>query len=832
MKNKFLKYRDYFLLTSIVLFVCYIMVLRLGVFGSRVDWINQHSVIPEYFRQLFYKTKNPFPNFALSLGAGQNIYNFAYYGLYSPVILPAYFLPFLKMSDYLMGASIFYLLSSVLLLYYWMGTHGFEKRICLFTAVIFLLATPMVFQSYNQVMFVNYMPFLLWALIGVDRYFKYGRWGGLFGGTFLMILTSFYFSVSGLCVIVLYGTYRYFKEENEKEIKKFGGDWAGFLLPIVLAVLICSFYLLPTAEALLDGRQQTERQISLLQLFLPYVKLEKLFFSPYGIGIGSLLLTVLFSYLIREKCEEKILGYGILFAVLVPAVEWILNGGLYDKDKVLIPFLPICCYLIADYFTNLKKNGISKHDILPYAGTIFCVFLARKQQEEFWILFLADAVLMLFIFVLFFKKREVLVKIMLVANILILCIVGIVINQEQDYVLREDVYEKLNGDYWEEEIEQICESDSTVYRTEPGSYAGGFINRVYTSDQLISSMYSSVFNRYYYNFREKYLLDKAFRNSLMQGSSKNPLFLRFMGVKYLVTDEKTDAPYGYECIKQNDKVKVWKNEQAVPLLYMTNQFMSREAYRKLTFPYNQLALTQYAVREEKIEKDTAADEADNYIQNAKVKEVKLDNFPTENVGKVKVKLPREVKSGSYLFLSFSVINKSVENDVTIRINGVTNKLTESTHEYYNNNPVFHYVFGMREDQKNLVIEKTEGEYEIKDVKAYVGSIDEEKASELIKDPAVASIKEDGDGILADVDSTEAGYVVSSIPYDKHFTVEIDGKEVNYEKVNTAFLGFKVKKGQHHIQISYKAPGAFLGRLLSAAGLIFLLMARLNRKVKR
>ena len=49
--------------------------------------------------QLFYDTKDLFPNFAANLGAGENIYNFSYYGLYSPIILFSYLLPFVQLQD-------------------------------------------------------------------------------------------------------------------------------------------------------------------------------------------------------------------------------------------------------------------------------------------------------------------------------------------------------------------------------------------------------------------------------------------------------------------------------------------------------------------------------------------------------------------------------------------------------------------------------------------------------------------------------------------------------------------------------------------------------------
>ena len=45
-------------LGALGLFFCWFFVGRYGIFGSNVDWISQHSVIPDYFRQQFYETGN------------------------------------------------------------------------------------------------------------------------------------------------------------------------------------------------------------------------------------------------------------------------------------------------------------------------------------------------------------------------------------------------------------------------------------------------------------------------------------------------------------------------------------------------------------------------------------------------------------------------------------------------------------------------------------------------------------------------------------------------------------------------------------------------------
>lgn len=53
--------------------------------GSQIDWISQHTVLAEYFRQRFYSTHEFFPQFASELGGGQNIYNFCLLRALQPV---------------------------------------------------------------------------------------------------------------------------------------------------------------------------------------------------------------------------------------------------------------------------------------------------------------------------------------------------------------------------------------------------------------------------------------------------------------------------------------------------------------------------------------------------------------------------------------------------------------------------------------------------------------------------------------------------------------------------------------------------------------------------
>ena len=75
--KKILKDRNIWILFVGSILLCWFFVGEYGIFGSRVDWISQHSVLPDYFRRRFYQTGDLFPDIAWNLGGGQNIYNFS-----------------------------------------------------------------------------------------------------------------------------------------------------------------------------------------------------------------------------------------------------------------------------------------------------------------------------------------------------------------------------------------------------------------------------------------------------------------------------------------------------------------------------------------------------------------------------------------------------------------------------------------------------------------------------------------------------------------------------------------------------------------------------------
>ena len=837
--DKVKRYIPYLLLTGLTLFFCRMFVGRYGIFGAKVDWLSQHSVLPDYFRQQFYATGKLFPEFAANLGGGQNIYHFAYYGLYSPLILPSYLLPFVKMSDYIMAVSITGLTASVLLFYYWLKSRKTDTGTAFILSLMFLLAGPMIGQYSGQIMFVDYMPFLCLALIGVDRYFEQEKSGLFTVSVFLMIMTSFYFSIGGMLSLVLYGLHRYFeqREGNRVAVRSFLRDGLCFVRSMILAVLMSGFFLVPTALALTGGRSK-EQNTSFASFFIPQITVERFAYSIYGIGLTTLVITVLLTGLLYRKVYEKVLTYGCVIVLVIPVFAYLLNGGLYIRDKVFIPFLPLLCYLIGIYLEKCRKKELSFiAGIVPYIITTIFVYIARNQfvskgiGKSIWKVLLAESILFLICYVLYcalkryHKETKEILMLALPSVICLAVTMNTFYQMKPDRYVSRKLYRDVTGEQNRQAVKEALKDDG-YYRTEQkGSddENAADLNRIWDVEQNITSIYSSAYNPDYHTFRQKtFGLEEPFRNGMMQSVSKNSVFQRMMGVRYIVSD--SDVP-GYTLVKKCGTTGIYQNEDAAPVMYATDRVMTEEEYKKLTFPYNQTAFLEYAVVGEHTES------SDQNIMTA-YEPVSLKMANNRTTGGAEQKTIQQEGQKQILFLRFRVDNAHPNKDVAVWINGIRNKLSAKDHVYYNENKTFTYAVPLKDGEDNISVTFGKGKYRLRHVQAYLGSLPER--SELLYQSEIqVDKKQTEDNVIqGTIHVKKDGWFITSIPYDKHFKIYIDGKETEIQKVNTAFLGCKIESGNHEVKIIYHAPGTTTGKVLSLIGIAGFVLVLVQEKRKQ
>ena len=907
-KSKYQCCMEYIVLAALTLFFCWMFCLRWGVFGAKVDWISQHSVIPDYFRKQFYATGKLFPEFAMNLGGGQNIYNYSYYGLYSPLFLLSYALPFVKMSTYVIIMEMVCLMASVLLVYMWLNRKGFGRAVSFAVAVIFLLTGPMICQSYSQIMFVNYMPFLILALMGVDRYFEKRRSGLLAVSTFLMIMTSFYFSIGGMLALVIYGIHCYGRKLEGKNkratVKGFLCEGMRFLLPMIYAVLASGVLLVPTAFALIgrssgesSGGNANAESLSVLLgsgnatkilkgLFFPQLRLSGVFYSPYGLGFGTLMLTVLVATMFRRRWSDRVMAWIIAIVAGVPVFVYILNGGLYLRDKALIPLIPLFCYMLAMYLKKVSCEEFSWVGCIPYVVTMELIYIGRNQEgmEKLWSFLMTESQIMFGCYLAAGMIKEVwrnrkqtiwrargTVLILAGSMAVFLAVFDNQYAKEKQEMLDTTFYKQVTDSKIADAIQTATDEakkDGGFYRTVQlgnDDENAANLNRVWNTDQYISSIYSSSYNKAYQNFRkDTFGLEQPYRNFLMQSEESNPIYARFMGEKYIVTKSKMK---GIRLLGVSGEWKIYENESAAPIIYGTSQVMSEKDYDKLEYPYNQITFLQKAVVPKSTAKQADSGQQANSIEtvdnlhnavlqfgenscisetdggyhiyakkDTKVKaEIvsqidinSVNTVNTENVGE-NVKVANETKKVSgnrVLMLRFKVKNLKPSKDLTIWVNGNRNKLSAKQRVYYNDNTTFTYAVALDSDENQVEVTFGKGKYNLSDVEAYVTTL---PGTELYESEFLQNdTKTKGNVIAGSLTMQKSGYLITSIPYDSGFEIQVDGKPATSEKVNTAFLGCKVKEGEHDIVITYHAPGLAAGKVMSFVGMIgFLILSVLE-----
>lgn len=807
------------------------------MFGSKVDWINQHSVFPDYFRQRFYETHSLFPDMAWNLGAGQNIYNFSYYGLFSPVILLSYLLPFVPMTDYIMVSSMLGYGVAVVLFYVWISDSrkGYSDCVAFLTSAMFGLAAPMIYQSYNQLMFINYMPFLMLALIGTDAYVEKRRSMLLVLGTLGMILTSFYFSIGGMLALCLYV---YGEKVTFRRL-------AGYAVRLLAAVCMAGILLVPTALVLFsEHRGSVNAALVNTAKSFPYT--ARFVFSPYGMGLSlTAVFALLYAIVFPEK--KKVLGRrhvqaaGLLLVFLLPLVAKLLNGGLYAKDKVFMPFIPVVCLQTARCIRRIKEEEYSgtyrvwQWGILAVCMGYFVYQTAQNADFANYKIYVGlDGLLLVVCVAVYVWRRRF--PLPLAAACIVLLVYGAVLQKDASKMITTQEYEAIRIEEKAQIVKEVTEKDDGFYRVddvEDNSSNLRNINRVLNIRQNLSSVYSSGYNSFYQDFRQNiYKLNQPLRNNMMQAGTDNPFYLQFIGVRYVIGPDNLS---GYDQNnKDNKNVCLGQNMEAAPVCYATSKIITRKAYDELNFPDNQTVLMQYAVSEH--------DTSDSGMKQETMQECGI-SLPVMKEDDVTIKkvdggyeieasketaLKTEVKCASgyaithdaVFAMQMDVENLIPEQDMHVRVNDQTNRLTSIQHEYANYNEQFHFAVSMVEGQNYVTIKLSKGHYFLKNIQTWIGDFEELRDIGLYESKLVCDENQpDGDSLSGTIEVGKDSLFVTSIPYDSHFTIEVDGKEVETCKVNTAFLGTEISPGKHEVVITYRAAGKMAGIALCMAGVL-------------
>lgn len=794
----------------IILYGMAVLAIMLGtgnLFGSEVDWLGQHIVFPDTFRQAFYESGQLIPNFLFGIGGGQNIFHFIYYGFLSPGILLSYLLPFVDMTLYIICFSILMYLASGLLAYQFLKYH-FDETKAFWAALLFLTLSPMTYHFHHHIMFVWYLPFFILALMGIDRSFDKKKNGLFIVSVFCMIMTNYYFSVGGLIFLFIYVIYRILQDDSlswKSFFVRFFRNVFLFLIPVFLS----AFVLLPTAYALFSNGRTSVNPEETLNLIVPAYK--QYFYTYDSMGLSAIFLFAVFGNLTcqNRKKSDLFLSIFSIFLLICPLFMFALNGMLYVRGKVLIAYSVLFLYQFCLFLEKAQKREMNmKLTAALSFGFVLLFGLMREDNHAIGILLFVELVLICCLW----KVK----KAWYVYPVVIALLVSCLANKKEMYVTIDD-YKEMHHD----EIAQLMEEaeEGTFYRSNVMYREKNTGNKVYGKNFHGTSIYSSTSNSLYQNFYETYMgNNEMYRNCFITAGAGNELFYNFMGCRYMV-GEKDPGLY-YEQVAKGEHLNLYESKYAYPVVYKSSQTMSEKQFDKVGFPYT----TEYLMTHTVVP-DGSATDYESKLKQCDVSEEytfvqKKDKTYTISLG--------EAYKHKLLYLTFDIANEGKyqnERDISITINGIKNKLTDHKWLYYNGNTRFDYVIPL-EDTSDLTIEILKGRYDIRNLKMYTSEMiyaEYEEANDLVVD-------EHSGKITCNVKAAEGEYLVTSFPYDKGFSAYINGEKAEVQIVNKAFVGLQLKEGNNDIVIKYASPLFKEGIIVSLLGVCLLMIELLKTRL--
>lgn len=832
-----------------IIIIAFILIMALAItrgqyyYGSKTDWATQHYNIPDYFRKLFYYNGDLFPQFALELGSGQNIFYYAYYGLFSPVILISYLFAFVSMRTYIMAASIAVLILSAILFYRWIF-NKYGTNVAFMSSLLFVAAGPFILHSHRHIMFIDYMPFVILALMGVDNFFKKNKRVLLIMSVVFMILTSFYFSVPGLIGVTIYAIAQWADSNDKLSFKGFLKVGIRYAINIICGIMISAFLLLPTMYALMMGRAENVSDLSLLKVLIPRFHNSLLFYSHYSMGLTAVFAVAVIYFIFFGRRKNRIIAASFAIITYFGIITYVLNAGMYLDGKVFIAMLPIGCYLSASFLWELANKDFPVKKLILF--TCICNIPVLIIPNKTDLAFLLDvAITMICIYI--YKKKNIkwIFNIVITAVAVCICIIlnlaDNLVPVDSDYLVKEEDYAAA--------VNNIIKNEDSLYRVSQSNME--YVNRVFSIGQSNVSSYSSTYNLLYGNFyfNEIYNED-SYRNSAIISSSQNLIFNMYIGNRYYI-GESCDLK-GYDLTDYgHGEISVYENEDVRSVGYVTNKVLSQDAYEQLEYPYNVAALYGYAVSENfdehnailpEIKKwefgtleefDTAEilerDKEDTYI----VKNISEDDEDDRVYERITIPVPEELQDKVFFvklevdsddYLKDNESGSYKNKDVVIDVNGVRNKLTDPNWKYYNNNVSFEYTIASNEKVDNICIDFSDGIYRISELSIYTMDYgDITGMSDGEDEFIIDSYNKNGNVLSGKVDCSASGCFVLTLPYDEGFQIYVDGKKTDYFLTDTAFIGFGIDKGEHTVTVKYQAPLFREGMIISVAGILIFIV---------
>lgn len=864
--------------------------------------VNSLAYYGRYLREILYhlfaEHKLSVPMWDMHIGYGSDILTtLHYYVMGDPLALLAIFVPE-HQTEYLYEILIFlriYLAGIAFSRYCFY--HKNTKQAVFLGTLIYIFAGWTIYASMKHPYFANPMIYLPLILKGIDKIYHKEKPFLFIGMTALAGVSNFYFFYMICIFMFLYAAFRYFVLFRQRSVRAVLQWFVKFLGYYAVAFLMASVILLPVLIPLFGtGRLQVENYVPLLYDRVYYEKFLGCLIGEnmiqWGVaGYSAVAMAgvfVLFSK--RKKYTALKLGFLMLnLFLLIPFAGHVLNGFSYVSNRWIWAYGMLIAYIFVKAYPELYHLTISEKRRIFLMLLFYCVLAlfseaARTQRNLVAVILLVLSVFTVVSYQNIFSRGQYLCA--MIAGILIVSIllnVSYQYSYEKDYLSeftdRGGVYDKLESGA---DLAVLDTEDPSIYRYDQyGSlpYDNTSMQMGTNSASYYFSVANSSISRF---FREMYLntpWEQHYDN--LDGRT---ILDRLAAVKYFVIrgDGYGYLPYGYareagNSQKGSRRYHAYQNEDALPLGYTYDSYLSRENYEKLTVTEKQQALLQAVVLEKSTLPEAEPVFSDQEIPYETVSEegcVRKGNQIVVTGENARLQLvfkglkdsetylivqgldyeglsPRDaVEDREWKKMTLYEQQKLLYEDsqwrywkdsqeASIRVTGQLPekeiKIFTDKYNAYSGRHDFLCNTGYWEEPRRsvtLTFEKR-GIYSFDSLKIVCQPMKGVDAdTEKLGREALTEVETDVNEIRGKITVSVPKALVLAIPYSKGFRAYVDGKETELVRANTMYMALKLSPGSHEIRLTYRTPYLYPGICLTALGVLWYILLVIRDKKKR
>ena len=903
---------DFYLLYTLV-FLAVALALYLKFFANGKSLVWSHDGVPQHLNSLAYygkylrkvlhtlfiEHKLSLPLWDMHIGYGSDILTtLHYYVIGDPLTLLSVFVPASK-TEALYAFLIFlriYLAGIAFSRYSFY--HKNSKQATFMGTMIYIFAGWTIYAAMKHPYFSNPMIYLPLILLGIDKIYKKQKPYVFIWSVALAGLSNFYFFYMLGIFMVLYAIFRYFDLFADRSIKNIG-KWLGvFAVYSVIAVLFAAVILLPVILPVFGtDRFKAENYVPLFYDRIYYEKYLGCLIGEnmiqWGVaGYTAVSLAGVFVLFSKKKKYTALKAGFVLLNVflLLPYAGHVLNGLSYVSNRWIWAYGMLIAYIFVKIYPELFALTLTEKRKVFVMLLIYCILAllpeaARTQRNLMAMVLLSLSTFTVLSFGnIFTRERNLTV---MVAGFLI---AGILFNMHYQYSYEKDYLSEFTDSG--EALEKLETGvDRAVLSTDdPSVYR---YDQMDTNSSENSSMQMGTNSTAYYfsvasssiaNFFDEMYLNTPWEQHYNNLDGRTILD-RLASVKYFVVKKgkESDLPYGYsrlsgEAEKNGKTYLAYADEDALPLGYTYDSWISREDYDKMTVTEKQQALLQGVVLD-----DSSLPETETHFNDREVsyytsegKGCRLKNgkvVVTQENAQLKLVFKGEENAETYLItegLDYEGLspremisdkkwskmttyeqNKLLEENsnwrywkesqkASIQIGGrflkKTIQIFTDKYNAYSGKHNFLCNTGYSEKGRHtitLTFENT-GVYSFDSLKIYCQPMTEiDSQTSKLGEEVLTDVKIGNNEINGKISLFDTKALVLSIPYSEGWTAYVDGEETELKEANTMYMALELPKGDHEIHLVYWTPYLRTGLCLTCIGVLcYIVLVLINRKKKR